>query len=72
MRLGVRLFNIRTGLTAGFILAVNDFFISYAQEARSFMLLIVLMTFSMYLFIRAIEMQRYKFYIALGLTNALV
>lgn len=69
---GVRLFNMLTGLTAGFILAVNAFFISYAQEARSYMLLLLLITFSMYLFIRAIEMQRFRYYIALGLTNALV
>ena len=69
---GVRLFNIPTGLTASFILAVNAFFIEYAQEARCYTLLLLLIVFSMYLFIRAIEMQRYKYYIALGLTNALV
>jgi uncharacterized membrane protein len=69
---GVRLFNILTGLMASFILSVNAFFISYAQEARSYMLLLLLITVSMYLFIRAIETQRNKYYVALGLTNALV
>jgi mannosyltransferase len=69
---GVHLFNIPTGLTSSLILAVNAFFISYAQEARSYMLLLLLIILSMYLFIRAIEMQRYKYYIYLGLINALV
>jgi mannosyltransferase len=70
--IGVRLLDTRTGLTAGFILAVNAFFIQYAQEARGYTLLLLLVTFSMYLFIRAIEKQQYKYYIALGMTNALV
>ncbi len=70
--IGVRLFDIRTGLAAGLILAVNAFFIRYAQEARGYTLVLLLVTFSMYLFIRAIESQQYKYYLALGLTNALV
>jgi mannosyltransferase len=70
--IGVRLFDIRTGLAAGLILAVNAFFIRYAQEARGYTLVLLLVTFSMYLFIRAIESQQYKYYVALGLTNALV
>lgn len=68
----VCLFNIRIGLTSSFILAVNAFFIYYAQEARGYTLLLLLVTCSMYLFIRAIEMQHYRYYIALGMTNALV
>ena len=70
--IGARLFNIRTGLTAGLVLTVNAFFISYAQEARGYTLLLLLTTFSMYLFIKVIERQQYRYYIALGLTNALV
>jgi mannosyltransferase len=70
--IGVRLFNIRTGLVASFILTVNAFFINYAQEVRSYMLLLLLITISMYLFIRAIQLQQYKYFITLGLTNALV
>ena len=70
--IGVRLFNIRTGLTAGFILAVNAFFIQYAREARGYTLLLLLITTSMYLFIRVLERQQYKYYLALGLINALV
>ena len=70
--IGLRLFNIRTGLMAGLVLSVNAFFIRYAQEARSYTLLLLLITCSMYLFIRVIENQQYKYYIALGVTNALV
>lgn len=70
--IGAHLFNIRTGLTAGLVLTVNAFFIKYAQEARCYTLLLLLTTFSMYLFIKVIERQQYKYYIALGLTNALV
>jgi mannosyltransferase len=70
--IGARLFDIQTGLTAGFVLAINAFFIRYAQEARGYTLLLLLVTFSMYLFIRALEKQQYQYYIALGLTNAFV
>ena len=70
--IGARLFNVRTGLTAGLVLTVNAFFIKYAQEARGYTLLLLLTTFSMYLFIKVIERQQYRYYIALGLTNALV
>ena len=70
--IGVRLFNIRAGLTAACILAVNAYFLKHAQDARVYTLLLLLATSSIYLFIQAVEKQHYKYYIALGLINALV
>lgn len=48
--LASRLFGHRTAVAAGLLLAVNAFFIEYAQEARSYVLLMLLVTASTYLF----------------------
>jgi uncharacterized membrane protein len=45
---GKELFDSRTGVTAGFLLGVNGFFIYYAQEARGYTLLLFLVLCSSY------------------------
>jgi Predicted membrane protein len=53
--LGVRLFGSRVAIITAFMLAVNVFFIHYAQEARSYSLLLFLVTLSSFLFVKCIE-----------------
>jgi mannosyltransferase len=53
--IGKRLFDARVGLTAAWLLSVNAFFIRYAQEARSYSLVLCLVCISTYFFIRSIE-----------------
>lgn len=53
--LGKRLSGEITALAASTLLAVNAFFIQYAQEARSYSLLLLLTTASSLLFISALE-----------------
>jgi mannosyltransferase len=52
--LGFRLFNTRVGLTAAVILAVNVLFVKYAQEARSYSLVLFLASLSTCLFVEAL------------------
>jgi mannosyltransferase len=52
---GTRLFNRRTGLVAGLLLAVNSAFIAYEQSVRSYGLLVTLTLLSTYLFLRALD-----------------
>jgi 4-amino-4-deoxy-L-arabinose transferase-like glycosyltransferase len=53
--LGKRLFDARVGLIAALLLAVNAFHIEYAQEARSYALLVFLVTLSSWFLIRSIQ-----------------
>lgn len=53
--IGRRLFTERVGITAAWLLACNAFFIRYAQEARSYTLLLFLICVSTYFFIRCME-----------------
>src|SRR5262249_48174350 len=50
-----RLFGQRTGLIAGLLVAINPFWLQYAQEARSYSLVILLVPLSTLFFVRAIE-----------------
>ena len=49
---------VRTGLTAVWILALNPFFIHYAQQARGYTLVLFLVCSSSYLFIKSVERPR--------------
>jgi mannosyltransferase len=69
---GKRLYDTRTGLTAAFVIAVNAFFIQYAQEARGYTLFLLLAALSMYLFIGVIERPHPTRDVALGSVNALM
>jgi mannosyltransferase len=53
--LGRRLFGARVGAMASVLLAVNAFNIKYSQEARSYTLVLLLITAASLLFIRAME-----------------
>ena len=55
LALGARLVDPRAGAIAAFVLAANVYFIQYAQEARSYSLLLFLVTVSSYYFVSCIE-----------------
>ena len=50
-----RLFDTRTAVVAAVLLAVNAYFLRYAQEARSYALLVFLVTLSTYLLVVAVD-----------------
>jgi mannosyltransferase len=52
---GRQLFDDRTGLLAALLLALDPYFLARNQEARSYPLLITLVTFSGYFFIRELD-----------------
>jgi len=66
-----RLVGERAALVAGLLLALNPMAIHYAQEARGYALCLLLVTASVYLFVRAIEESRWIFWLAYALTAAL-
>jgi uncharacterized membrane protein len=47
-------------MLAGLLLPLNAFFIRYAQEARSYSLLVFLTTLSSYFFVRGVERPSWK------------
>lgn len=56
--LGSRLFNQRVGLMAAALLAVHAFHIRWSQEARSYSLLVLLLTCSILLLVSALQAER--------------
>lgn len=56
--LGRRLFGHTAAVAAALLLAVNAFFIAYAQEARSYALLLLLVCASSYLALRLLDGER--------------
>lgn len=53
--LGRQLYNVRVGLYAAWLAAVNFYLITYSQEIRSYQLLVLLTTLSFVFFIRAMR-----------------
>lgn len=53
--LGRRLFNRQTGLVAAFLLAINAYHVRYAQEARSYALVVFLCVLASWLFVRNLQ-----------------
>jgi mannosyltransferase len=53
--LGRRLFGRRAGLIAGLLLALSPFFVQYEQTARSYALVVLLVTLSSYFFVAELE-----------------
>jgi mannosyltransferase len=53
--LGRRLFGRGAGLAAGLLLALSPFFVQYEQTARSYALLVLLVSLSSYLFVLELE-----------------
>jgi uncharacterized membrane protein len=68
---GKHLFGERVGIIAALLITVNTFFIAYAQEARAYMLALLLATISSYFFIKAIEKPGWKMWIAYILFSSL-
>ena len=66
-----RLVGERTALIGGLLLALNPMAIHYAQEARGYALCLLLVTASVYLFVRALDESRWIFWIGFALTAAL-
>jgi len=58
--LGARLFGQQEGIIAALLLAVNAFFVRYAQEARGYTLAVLLVSVSSYFFVRALQQPSKK------------
>ncbi|MFQ5873746.1 MAG: glycosyltransferase family 39 protein [Dehalococcoidia bacterium] len=69
--LGTRLFGPRVGIVTALLLPVNAFFIHYAQEARSYSLLVLMTTLSSYFFARGIERPSWKYWGACMVSSVL-
>jgi mannosyltransferase len=69
--LGSRLFNKYIGLIAALVVVVNTFFIRYAQEARSYSLVLFLISLSSLLFVMAIQRSSKRFWTAYVIVSAL-
>ncbi len=69
--IGARLFGVNTGIIAALLLAMNAFFIQYAQEARGYALVLLLSAASAYLFLKAIDKPSVKSWGAYAAIGAL-
>jgi mannosyltransferase len=69
--LGSRLFNTGAGLTAALLLAVNPLFIQYAQEARSYSLVLFLASLSSLFLVEALH-KRIKWLWALYILTSVL
>lgn len=69
--LAKRLVGERTALVSGLLLALNPMAIHYAQEARGYAICLLLASASVYLFVRAVEEQRWIFWLGFALIAAL-
>jgi uncharacterized membrane protein len=58
--IGKRLFEARVGLVAALLMAVNTFHIQYSQEARSYSLLVFLVTLSTLFLIEIVQRPSWK------------
>jgi uncharacterized membrane protein len=66
-----RLVGERAALGAGLLMALNPMAVHYAQEARGYALALLLVTASVYLFVRALEGHGWGAWIAYGAVAAL-
>lgn len=69
--LGSRLFGSSVGIIAALFLTVNPFFVQYAQEARAYSLVLMLVTLSSYFFVICIEQPSKKYWIAYIVSSVL-
>ena len=69
--LGRRLFGSLAAGLACVLLSVNAFFITYAQQARGYSLVLLLVTVSSYSFVRAIEQPSRRWWIAYVVASTL-
>ena len=68
---GARLSGTRTGLLAALLLAVNVYHIRYSQEARSYTLLVLLVTLSSMFFVSGIQRPTQRAWTAYVITTTL-
>ena len=57
-RIAKRLFDVRAGLFAAMLVAVNPFLVFYSQEARSYALLVLFSTCALWAFIEVLNATR--------------
>jgi mannosyltransferase len=69
--IGRRLLGIHAAWVGALLFAVNSFVVRYAQEARGYSLVLCLACLSTYLFIRALEDPRWKWWLLYALAAAL-
>jgi mannosyltransferase len=69
--LGKRLFGRAAGLTAGVLLALGPFFVQYEQTARSYALVVLLVTLSSYCFVTALEQPSRRSFVGYALASTL-
>jgi len=69
--LGSRLYGKTVGLITGLLLTINTFFIQYAQEVRSYSLLILLITLSSYFLVETVLQSSKKYLTAFAFTSIL-
>ena len=69
--LGARMFGTRAGLAAAFLLAMNAFSIEYAQEARSYSLVVFLVSVSSLCFLTAVQQPTPRAWAAYAVISAL-
>jgi uncharacterized membrane protein len=69
--LGSRLFGTRVGLISASLLAMNGYHIRYGQEARSYSLVVFLVTLSSWFFLTSIEQPSQKRWAGYALTSTL-
>ena len=65
-----RLFDERVALLTGALLAVNTFLLQYAQEARAYAALVLVVSLCTYLFIRATDDGRWRTWVSYGVLGA--
>lgn len=66
-----RLFGVRVALVSAGLLAVNSFFVYYAQDARSYSLALFLVVLATWLFVRAVERGSMLPWLGYGVVGAL-
>lgn len=69
--LGARMFGSRVGILAALLLTVNTFFIQYAQEARAYSLVLLLVTLSSYFFVVSIERPSWRSWVGYVICSTL-
>ena len=70
--LGRDLFSPRVGLTAALFVALNAFVVQYAQEARSYALVLFLASLSTFLLIRALRQSSQRVWVGYAIVVALL
>ena len=71
-KIGILLFNKNVGLLSSLIISISGFHIYYAQEARSYSLLVLLTLLSFYFFIKMLKNKNSSFSICYAATSILL